>query len=424
MKRVCAIFVMVSNKQKRFNSVSVVFVSIAWPKKTTPSPPTWLSVDYLGLKMTCSNGCDNVKSTWEIKLHKSCVHFQCFAQLFCSESTNSIDWQSIEHKKVFQKQWKMCTNVVLFSLTAQTEFSECWIDFQCCSQCFCWTTSKLITYWLNHKSEMISWCFSFFVACFFFLHDADWVWWLRNLSSMLHPMQLLLYLLFRCLAAMNFKEWFVRFNINSVSLCQPSRFSEVSVVLAFSASPSACPNISPFSVSVLRKWMKSKSVWSFVVLHWTHSYCDPEWCTIRWLLCSPSVLEPMEPDTPLGILCLFVFSLRDDQNVLNYLFVCSKSKRALTRDPDWFHRCQSHCKEETLNLPSSGTPNFEKPNEGRCFMTLCRQNQHKHSSFSGVLVSSRNSFNLRKSTLMGSSAPSEMMASARSTSCSTPCPIA
>ena len=141
MKRVCAIFVMVSSKQKRLIAVSVVFVSIAWPKKTTPSPPTWLSVDDLGLKMTCSNGCDNVKSTWEIKLHKSCVHFQCFAQLFCSESTNSIDWQSIEHKKVFQKQWKMCTNVVLFSLTAQTEFSECWIDFQCCSQCFCWTTS-------------------------------------------------------------------------------------------------------------------------------------------------------------------------------------------------------------------------------------------------------------------------------------------
>ena len=31
---------------------------------------------------------ENVKSTWKIKSNKSCVHFQCFAQLFCSVGTN------------------------------------------------------------------------------------------------------------------------------------------------------------------------------------------------------------------------------------------------------------------------------------------------------------------------------------------------
>ena len=102
----------------------------------------------------------------------------------------------------------MSATVVLFSLTIQTEFSECWIDFQCCCQCFCWTTSKFINYWLSHKSEMISWRFSFF-CCLFFLHKKDWVWWLMNLSSMLHPMQLLLYLLFRCLVTMSKNDLYV-----------------------------------------------------------------------------------------------------------------------------------------------------------------------------------------------------------------------
>ena len=263
--------------------------------------------------------------------------------------------------------------------------------------------------------------FFIFLLLVFFLHDADWVWWLRNLSSMLHPMQLLLYLLFRCLVTMNKNDLYVSTSTQFLCFNSPNA---VSVVLAFSASPSACPNISPFSVSVLRKWMKSKSVWSFVVHHWTHSRSDPEWYNSVTVVFTFSAWANGTRSSPRNSQPVCVLIERWSKRIEPFVCV-PKKKQEGTHTWSWLISAVS----DSLQWRWIESPFFQDSSlwkiKWKATLESLSQEQRQTFQFFACSGFVEKLFqHPKKKTLMGPFVPSEMMASARSTSCSTPCPIA
>ena len=127
-------------------------------------------------------------------------------------------------------QWVLCLISMIHPMTLLL-----------CLQCCC-----LFAWREKEKSELLMDVFC--VSSFFCLHDKDWVSWMLCLTSVIHPMTLLLCLQSCCLLKEEkYKEWIVDGYLLCVFflLSSHSRLSAVSVVFNFNDSPNDVAPVSP-----------------------------------------------------------------------------------------------------------------------------------------------------------------------------------